>query len=209
MASEKISQICQDPLKIRHFQSECQKLLKKVETPEGWEETYQLLERNPTYTYRLGHFNEFIDEKTREGYTVNDQNEREFFCTLREFLFKKESQCSDQELQLPNTRSLGIDLFEKNWKIEGVVVRKSTSRACLLVKAPRSRGQNEMVLPYNAGEFPGLGLSLKVGDILRVTESKREEGKLSNPEIVRYAKDTDISEKCDADVFQIFAAESQ
>ena len=192
MDSEKISQICEDPLEKGHLETECQKLLRKVETPKDWKETYQLLERNPTYTYRLRHFNEFIDEKTREGYTVNDQNERKFFCqTLREFLSKKESQCSDQELQLPNARSLGIDLFEKNWKIEGVVVRKSTSRACLLVKAD----QNEMVLPYEAGEFPGLGLSLKVGDILRVTKNKREEGKLSNPEVVRYAKNTDISEK--------------
>ena len=188
MASEKNLQICQDSLKKGHFQTECQNLLKKVKTPKGWKETYQLLERNPTYTCRQEHLNEFIDAKTSEGYTVNDQNEREFFHTLGEFLSKKESQCSDQELQSLNTRSLGIDVFEKNWKIEGVVVRKSTSRACLLVKAPRSRGQNEMVLPYNAGEFPGLGLSLKVGDILRVTMNKREEGKLSNPEVVRYVR---------------------
>ena len=174
------------------FKKEHEKLLEEVKTPDGWREAYQLREENPTYNYRLNVLNKFIDTRKREGYTGNDKNKQEFFRDLRVFLYEEESHCSDEDLQFSKTRPLGVDVFEKNWEIKGVVVRKSASRACLLFKEPRSQArgppkQNEMVLSYKAGEFPGLGLSLKVGDILCVTKNQREVGKLSDPELVRYA----------------------
>ena len=192
ICQDPFTQICQDVFISQDFKKEREKLLEEVKTPDGWRETYQLREENPTYNYRLGILNKFIDARNREGYTVNDKNKQEFFRDLRVFLYEEESHCSDEDLQLSKTRPSGVDLFEKNWKIEGVVVRKSGSRACLLFKAPRSRArgppkQNEMVLSYKAREFPGLGLSLKVGDILCVTKNQREVGKLSDPELVRYA----------------------
>ena len=190
MASVKelVAQICKDPLLLHGIETKCSKILKEVKIPAGWTETYKLENCNPSYKFRVKLMKDFVDVKKSESYTIINNNKQEFTEDLTGFLFEKESHCSDNDLHLPNESSYP-DLFEKNWKIEGVVVRKSASRACVLVKSARPRGspkQEEMILSYNAQQFPGLGIGLKVGDILCVAYNKRKGQQVLEPEVVGY-----------------------
>ena len=183
-----ISKIC-----VKHrvifgpVKKRCAKLLEEVRTPQGWKEPYQLRKSDPSYKFRLKLIKDFVDRKQSESYDIRSSDE--FINELKSFLTGKESDCTDDELHPPTGDSSSFpDLFENSWKVEGVVVRKSASRASVLVKSSfRGRPkQEELILRYDKEEFPGLGLSMKVGDIVRVTHNKRKEYEILEPEIVRY-----------------------
>ena len=181
-----ISKICvKNPVLFGPVKNLCVELLKEVRTPQGWKE-HKLRKSDPSYKFRLKLIKDFVDRKQSENYEI--RSSAEFIKELKSFLSGKESDCTDDELHLPTGDSPFPDLFENSWKVEGVVVRKSASRASVLVKSSfRGRPkQEELILPYDKEEFPGLGLSLKVGDIVRVTHNKRKEYEILEPEIVRY-----------------------
>ena len=175
-----ISELCKvDVLVLPNFMKDCQNILKEVRIPKaGWREetSYQLHEENSTYRYRLGVFETFVNTKAK--ITINDnKSEKEFCKTFSEFLYEKENHCSNDELNLSKVPS-------DDSKVEGIVIRKSADRVCLYITAPRVQGPPEQVLSYKAEEFPGLGLTLKVGDVLCVNYRKKVE--VFDKEVIRY-----------------------
>ena len=182
-----ISELCKvDVLVLPNFMKDCQNILKEVRIPKaGWREetSYQLHKENSTYRYRLGVFETFVNTKAKNATSIKDnKSEKEFCKTFREFLYEKENNCSNEELNLSNAPS-------DDSKVEGIVVRKSADRVCLYITAPRVQGpseRDELVLSYKAEEFPGLGLTLKVGDVLCVNYRKKVE--VFDKEVIRYAK---------------------
>lgn len=185
--------ICKDALELRSFKDKCEEFLTKVCVPAGWDgSTYKLSQGHPTYKYRKKLLKNFIDEQKAKGVTVKGNKSetsiitKEFFEQLKQFSELAEPKDSFSEFSNSGSPAL-IDLFEKNFKICGVVVRKSDTKfkASVLIKR---EGHSNLPLSEHIIDVhneSGGGYRFKVGDIVEVTKCMRKQGEALEPEVIK------------------------
>ena len=186
-----VPKICKDVLERPSFKSKCEKFLTKVSVPAGWEgNEYRLHQGNPTYRYRKKLLSNFIHKRVSEGFLVKGSTTKQFFDELQEFSESSESDDSFSELWSSESPAL-IDLFERNIKLCGPVVRKSHTelKVSVLLQA-RGRSRQDGDLPFIEhvidlqNEFEE-GFHIKVGDIVEVTKCRRNERVAFEPEVLK------------------------
>ena len=189
--------ICRDALELRNFKDKCVAFLTKVSVPADWNDTsYRLAQGHPTYKYRKRLLTNFIEEQKSKGIVVTGTKSetsimtKEFFEQLEKFLELQEANDSFSEFANPGCPAL-IDLFDKNLKLQGVVVRKSNTKLCVLIKRELKGGRKqhanssltEHIIDLK-GEPDG-GYCFKVGDIVEVTRCRRKEKVALEPEVIK------------------------
>lgn len=186
--------VCKDALELRSFKDKCEEFLTKVCVPAGWDgSTYKLCQGQPTYKYRKKLLTNFIDEQKSKGITVKGTKSetsittKEFFEQLKQFSELAEPKDSFSEFSNSGSPDL-IDLFEKNFKLRGVVVRKSDTKfkASILIRREGRHGNlplSEYIIDVH-NESEG-GCRFKVGDIVEVTKCTRKQGEVLEPEVIK------------------------
>ena len=133
-----VSRICPniDFFERKKFKHKLLEYLTHVSVPVGWETCgYKLSEEHPTYKYRnrlLGNFIEKqkLDEEKQKSASliVTKTTPEEFIEQLKQFV--KEAEQNDSFSEFCESRSSAlIDLFQENFKLCGVVIRKCTYNA--------------------------------------------------------------------------------
>ena len=196
-----VSKICKDKLQCHPVKNRCLNFLSNVEVPFGWKgEIYKLDQHLPTYKCRLQILRAFVAKKEAEGVFVTSSTCEEFFSELKQFSLDPIND-NDEFWEHVNGQLSrpGVDLFQQNIKLQGVVVRKSENwlKASVLVKkeghgvqgglgVTSDSLQSELVVSLQhegqAGEE--FHLKVSVGDIVEVTKCRRKEGEALEPEIV-------------------------
>ena len=189
--------ICKDALELRNFKGKCLEFLTKVFVPGDWEDrSYRLTQEHPTYTYRKKLLTTFIEEQKSKGVMVIGTKSKtsitteNFFELLEKFSELQETNDSFPEFANPGYPAL-IDLFDKNLKLQGVVVRKSDTKLCVLIKRELKGGRKqhanssltEHIIDVK-GEPDG-GYCFKVGDIVEVTKCRRKDKVALEPEVIK------------------------
>ena len=140
MATEKdgdidslLCRICPDidVFERKKFKDRLVEYLTHVSVPAGWETCgYRLSKEHPTYKYHKRLLENFIDKQKLEdekqksvSSTVTKTKPEVFFEQLKQFVKVEEQNDSFSEF-CESRRSALIDLFEKNEKHHGVVIRK-------------------------------------------------------------------------------------
>ena len=196
-----VSRICKDKLQCHLVKIRCLNFLSNVEVPFGWKgEIYKLDQHLPTYKFRLQILRAFVAIKEAEGVFVTSSTCEEFFGELKQFSLDPGND-DDEFWEHGNGQHSrpGVDLFQQNIKLQGVVVRKSENwlKASVLVKKEgrgEQRGlgvtsdslQSELFVSLQhegqAGEE--FHLKVSVGDIVEVSKCWRKEGEALEPEVV-------------------------
>lgn len=188
-----VAKICKDKLQCCQFKKQCEYFLSTVEVPSGWkDESYKLHEDLPTYKYRLQILKDFVTIKEASGEFVTSSTCEEFFHEFKQFSLESRNQNDEFWEHYNGQRSRpGVDLFQQNVKLQGVVLRKSENwlKASVLVKKEghgEQRGLKELVVSLQhegqAGEE--FHLKVSVGDIVEVTKCRRREGEALEPDVV-------------------------
>ena len=154
------------------------------------QESLTVTEGSPTFLFRLRLFQTFVhDWKERCGSKIDNSNRQEFLDEWRKYQEEQERACPVEDLVL--TKPAFVERFFKPGcnEIEGVVVRKSADRLCVITIADSDglSDGNELILPYDANAFPGLGLTLELGDSLRIFPTGDSDEHKFDFEITRYA----------------------
>ncbi|KAK2558264.1 NFX1-type zinc finger-containing protein 1 [Acropora cervicornis] len=196
-----VSKICKDKLQCHLVKNQCLNFLSNVEVPFGWKgEIYKLDQHLPTYKFRLQILRDFVAIKEAEGVFVTSSTCEEFFGELKQFSLDPGNDDGEfwEHGNGQHSRP-GVDLFQQNIKLQGVLVRKSENwlKASVLVKkeghgeqtglgVTSDSLQSELVVSLQhegqAGE--GFHLKVSVGDIVEVTKCWRKEGEALEPEVV-------------------------
>ena len=209
MATEKdgdidslLCRICPDidVFERKKFKDKLVEYLTRVSVPAGWETCgYRLSKEHPTYKYHKRLLENFIDkqkledEKQKSVSSIVTKTKPEvFFEQLKQFVKVEEQNDSFSEF-CESRRSALLDLFEKNVKLCGVVIRKCTYNAghcklSVLIKVPRKaqNGHSELIEHAIDVKNESLrGYDLKVGDIVEVTQCRRKEGVAMEPEVIK------------------------
>ena len=185
--------ICKDSLDRDKFVKRFQRFLTKVDLPDDWEDSigYELQDALPTYKHRYNCLRKFVEQTVEKTCTVDQ---------LGDFIQKIEN-VARSSLETEKSFSLAqeqenqrFDLFEKNIKIEGVVVRKCEKKhkASILTKK-QSHGKkkfllNELVINTQDASKSGGGFQLKVGDVVEVSKCRRKEGIAFDAQLIKYAR---------------------
>ncbi|XP_015763067.1 PREDICTED: NFX1-type zinc finger-containing protein 1-like [Acropora digitifera] len=194
-----VKKICKDSL----FQSQARKqfddFLSCVEVPFRWKDKRCKLDQGlPTYKYRLQILNVFVARKEEGGKFLTRSTCKEFFDELKQFsLDPRDDDDAFWEHDNGQNSRHGVDLFQENVKLQGVVVRKSEKRlkASVLVKKEGCNEQtgvtsdsmlSELVVNLQREDQPGEEFHLKVsvGDVVEVTQCRRKEGEALRAEVV-------------------------
>lgn len=189
--------ICKHSLERRQFVKSFQRFLTKVDLPDDWEDSsdYELQAAHPTYKYRQNCLRKFIDQKEAKGIKVTGDQLNGFITELEDAakspLEVENSFSSPQE-----QKSQPFDLFEQNFKLQGVVVRKCDKKlkASILTKKQDRSGQrillDELVVNIQDASKSGGGFQPKVheGDIMELTKCRRKEGMAIDAEVIKYAR---------------------
>ena len=196
-----VSKICKDKLQCHPVKNQCLNFLSNVEVPFGWKgEIYKLDQHLPTYKYRLQILRDFVAIKEAEGVFVTSSTSEQFFGELKKFSLDPINDDAEfwQHDNGQHSRP-GVDLFQQNVKLQGVVVRKSGNwlKASVLVKeeghgeqrglgVTRDSLLSELVVSLRHEDQAGEEFHLKVsvGDIVEVTKCRRKEGEALEPEVV-------------------------
>ncbi|XP_044174210.1 uncharacterized protein LOC114958008 [Acropora millepora] len=196
-----VSKICKDKLQCHLVKIRCLNFLSNVEVPFGWKgEIYKLDQHLPTYKFRLQILRAFVAIKEAEGVFVTSSTCEEFFGELKQFSLDPGND-DDEFWEHGNGQHSrpGVDLFQQNIKLQGVVVRKSENwlKASVLVKkeghgeqrglgVTRDSLLSELVVSLQHEDQAGdeFHLKVSVGDIVEVTKCRRKEGEALEPEIV-------------------------
>ena len=194
-----VTKICKDKLFESQVRKRCLNFLSNVEVPFGWKDkSYKLDQDLPTYKYRVQILKAFVERK-EAGKFVTSQSTYEEFCEeLKQFSLDPRDDDDEfwEHYNDQNSRP-GVDLFQQNVKLLGVVVRKSQKRlkASVLVKKEGCNEQtgvtsnsmlSELVVSLQREDQPGEEFHLKVsvGDVVEVTQCRRKEGEALEPEVV-------------------------
>ena len=185
--------ICKDRLERVKFVKRFQTFLTEVDLPDDWEDSsgYELREALPTYKHRYNCLRKFVEQTKGESMTA-DQLE-DFVQNIEKAahspLETEKSFSSIQEYE-----HQPFDLFEQNFKVKGVVVRKCEKKlkASILTKK-RGHGEqkfflNELVVNIKDASKSGGGFQLKVGDVVEVTKCRRKEGIALDAQLIKYAR---------------------
>ena len=186
------SSICRDVLERRNFKAKCLEFLTHVSVPNGWENSgYKLHQGNPTYKYRKKLLKYFIDKQKSHGFSVTNTTTKQFFEQLQHFSDLAETEDSFSEFFQSGSLAL-VDLFEKNVKLCGVVIRKwkcdPSYKASVLIKRDHSEQDGRPSLTEHVIDFQNEsdgGYNLKVGDIVEVTQCRRKKGVTMEPEVIK------------------------
>ena len=186
-----VKEICKDPLQRREFESKFQTFLTNVNVPHGWEDKgYKLNQDHPTYGYRLKILKNFVRQKKTQAFSLTKDTSKEFFDELNQILKNDDSFPDSHDSRCKH----GIDLFEENVKLQGVVIWKSEEKhkASVLINKEdhidaSSLSMCELIVSLqNEGELgKGFYLKVAVGDIVEVTKCRRKEGEALEPEVVK------------------------
>ena len=196
---ENIDKFCKDPLLQRELKKRYQTFLTEVKVPTRWKETvkdrsgYKLQESHETYSYREELLRAFKDKKKSENFELTDKTIKQFFRELEDFSYSEETEKHDKSKS--RATSTVYDLFDQDdFKVQGVVVRKTNQKAWILVKKVcKSSGRREIsediellldLKTFGADDFSTA--FLKVGDILEVTTCKRGTETALEPDIIWY-----------------------
>ena len=187
-----VSSICKDFLERRNFKDKCLEFLTHVSVPNGWENIgYRLHQGNPTYKYRKKLLKNFIDKQKSQGFSVTNTTTKQFFEQLQHFSDLAETKDSFSEFCQSGSPGL-VDLFEKNVKLCGVVIRKckydASYKASVLIKRDNSKQDGRPSLTEHVVDFQNEsdgGYNLKVGDIVEVTQCRRKKGVAMEPEVIK------------------------
>ena len=197
-----VSRICPniDFFERKKFKDKLLEYLTHVSVPVGWETYgYKLSEEHPTYKYHKRLLENFIekqklDEEKQKSASliVTKTTPEEFIEQLKQFV--KEAEQNDSFSEFCESRSSAlIDLFQENFKLCGVVIRKCTyhaghCKASVLIRV-RHKPQDghsaliEYVIDVKNESLRGY--DLKVGDIVEVTQCRRKEGVAMEPEVIK------------------------
>ena len=197
-----VSKICKDKLRCHlEVKNRCHHFLSNVEVPFGWKgEIYKLDQHLPTYKHRLQILRDFVAIKEAEGVFVTSSTCEEFFGELKQFSLDPIND-DDEFWEHGNGQHSrpGVDLFQQNIKLQGVVLRKSENwlKASVLVKneghgeqrglgVTRDSLLSELVVSLQHEDQFGEEFHQKVsvGDIVEVTKCRRKEGEALEPEVV-------------------------
>ena len=209
MATEKdgdidslLCRICPDidVFERKKFKDKLVEYLTHVSVPAGWETCgYRLSKEHPTYKYHKRLLENFIDKQKLEdekqksvSSTVTKTKPEVFFEQLKQFVKVEEQNDSFSEF-CESRRSALLDLFEKNVKLCGVVIRKCTYNAghckvSVLIEVCHKAqdGHSALIEHLIDVENESLrGYDLKVGDIVEVTQCRRKEGVAMEPEVIK------------------------
>ena len=185
--------ICKDRLDRTKFVKRFQRFLTKVDLPDDWEDSggYELQDALPTYKHRYNCLRKFVEQIEGESMTADQ---------LEDFV-KKIENAADSPLETEKSfssfqerKNQPFDLFEQNFKVRGVVVRKCETKlkASILVKK-KDRGKqkfllNELVINIKDASKSGGGFQLEIGDIVEVTKCRRKEGIAFDAQLIKYAR---------------------
>lgn len=187
------SRICKDYIDRGKFAKRFQRFLTKVDLPDDWEDSsgYELQEALPTYKHRYNCLRKCV-EQTKDESITDDQ--------LEDFVKKIENAAySPSEIEksfssIQEHENQSFDLFEQNFKVKGVVVRKCEKKlkASILTKKKDHGKQkfllNELVINIKDASKSGGGFQLKVGDVVEVTKCTRKEEIALDAELIKYAR---------------------
>ena len=145
-----VTKICKDKLFESQVRKQCLAFLSNVEVPFGWKDnSYKLDQDLPTYKYRVQILKAFVERKEVGGKFVTCQSTYEEFCDeLKQFSLDPINDDDEfwEHYNDQNSRP-GVDLFQQNIKLQGVVVRKSENwlKASVLVKKEGRSEQTRQV----------------------------------------------------------------
>ena len=212
MASEEVKNLVKslkelgiwnNPFLSHTLEKNFQNFLTAVKVPVGFADDFKLEPHHTTYKFRHNLVKKFIDKKKYEDFRLTDNpHSKQFFDELKQFaeLSEETEGISFSDLDLEQTGRLQkIDLFEKNVKVQGVVIWKSSKRAkaCVLLKKNDHQRHVVVTSSFSVSEAyvnlheeddtdpEGFHLKLAVGDIVEVTKCRRKEGTALEPEIVK------------------------
>ena len=183
----------------RKFKDKLVEYLTHVSVPAGWETCgYRLSKEHPTYKYHKRLLENFMEEQKLEeekqksaSLTITKTTPEEFVEQLKQFV--KVAKQNDSFSEFCEARSALIDLFQENFKLCGVVIRKCTYNAdhckvSVLIKVPCKAQDGHSALIEHVIDVKNeslRGYDLKVGDIVEVSRCWRKEGVAMEPEVIK------------------------
>ena len=179
-----LSKVYKRGLLYEKFKKSFHTFLTEVKVPAKWKDRIanRLEQDHETYKHREKLLRRFVDQKESEGFHLTDDNKKQFFEELERFS-NSAAESNNAFCDQGDKSSPAIyDLSDKDdGKLQGVVVQKTDKNAWVLVEkkpvhVPSGKRVFELIFDLqacNEGHF-STGFPLKVGDIVEVTEYKRE-----------------------------------
>ena len=194
-----LSRFCKDGLLRTEFKKTCQKFLTEIKVPAKWKDrTANRLEQDhETYKHREKLLRRFVVIKEKERFKLSRSSKKQFFEELESFSNSAESNnafCDQGDKSSPWPTIYNLD-DQDDVKLQGVVVRKTDKNAWVLVEkkpvhVPSGKRAFELIFDLQACDegLVSTGFPLKVGDIVEVTEYKRETTALEPADVIWYVK---------------------
>ena len=188
--------ICEDRLGRDKFVKRFRKFLTKVDLPDDWKDSsgYELQDALPTYKHRYNCLRKFVEQAEEKSMTVD---QLEDFVKKIEIAAHSPLETERSFSSIQEHRSQPFDLFEQNFKVKGVVVRKCENKlkASILTKKVKTKDGgkqkfllNELVLHIRDASKSAGGFQLEVGDVVEVTKCRRKEGIALDAQLIKYAR---------------------
>lgn len=185
--------ICKDRLDREEFVKRFRRFLTKVDLPDDWEDSsgYELHDDLPTYKHRYNCLRKFVEQAEAESMTVD---QLEDFVKKIEKAARSPSETERSFSSIQEHKNHPFDLFEQNFKVEGVVVRKCEKKlkASIVTKKVKKKDHgkqkfllNELVINIQDASKSAGGFQLEVGDVVEVTKCRRKEGIALDAQLIK------------------------
>ena len=184
MANEDIDKFCEDGLLQKDYRKRYEEFLTSVKIATRGKNTikdsscYKLETYHDTYRYRKALLKVFIDKKKSENFKLTHKTIPQFFRELEGYTYAEEA--SDKRKESESGTSL-VNIFgQDDFKVEGVVIRKTNREAWILVNKTcmfNGKEYEKVELLLDLETFGADDVSrafLKVGDIICAKRFKVE-----------------------------------
>ena len=195
MANEDIDKFCEDGLLLKDYRNRYKEFLTSVKIATRGKNTikdsscYKLETYHDTYRYRKALLKVFIDKKKSENFKLTHKTIPQFFRELEGYTYAEEA--ADKRKESESGTSLVNVFGQDDFKVEGVVIRKTNREAWILVnKTCMLNGKKEyekVELLLDLETFGADDVSrafLKVGDILEIAKGPKGTEIALEPEII-------------------------
>ena len=194
MANEDIDKFCEDGLLLKDYRNRYKEFLTSVKVATRGKNTikdsscYKLETYHDTYRYRKALLKVFIAKKKSENFKLTHTTIPQFFRELEGYTYAEEA--ADKRKESESGTSLVNVFGQDDFKVEGVVIRKTNREAWILVnKTCMFNGKKEyekVELLLDLETFGADDVSrafLKVGDILEIAKGPKGTEIALEPEI--------------------------
>ena len=194
MANEDIDKFCEDVLLLKDYKKRYKEFFTSVKIATRGKNTikdsscYKLETYHDTYRYRKALLKVFIAKKKSENFKLTHTTIPQFFRELEGYTYAEEA--ADKRKESESGTSL-VNVFGKDdFKVEGVVIRKTNREAWILVNKTcmfNGKEYEKVELLLDLETFGADDVSrafLKVGDILEIAKGPKGTEIALEPEII-------------------------